>query len=123
HNHEPSIQQPPLQAATAGPGRTEPNVTPGPARSQPPPGQRAAMKNAATWPRNVTNKGIVLGSSNYRTPSMRGVSTASSPCTCDTEPPVLLGRAPGWFTGRGGEEHRSTGQGLGVRQALPSPEQ
>jgi len=23
------------------------------------------MKNAATWPRNVTNKGTVLGSSNY----------------------------------------------------------
>src|SRR6185437_16710889 len=63
-----SIQQPPLQAATAGPGHTEPNVTSGPARSQPPPGQRAAMKNAATWPRNVTNKGIVHGSSNYRTP-------------------------------------------------------
>src|SRR6185437_8882234 len=64
-----SIQQPPLQAATAGPGRTEPNVTSGPARSQPPPGQRAAMKNAATWPRNVTNKGIVLGSSNYSLPA------------------------------------------------------
>src|SRR6266480_5805310 len=42
---------------------------------------------------------------------MRGVSTASSPCTCGTEPPVLLGRAPGGFTGRVGEEHRPTGAG------------
>jgi hypothetical protein len=32
-------------------------------------------------------------------------------CTCGTELPVLLGRAPGEFTGRVGEEHRSTGAG------------
>ena len=31
-DREPSIQQPPLQTATAGPGRTEPNVTSGPAK-------------------------------------------------------------------------------------------
>src|SRR2546421_13118540 len=35
-------------------------------------------------------------------PSMRGVSTASSPCTCGTELPVLPGRTPGGVTGRGG---------------------
>jgi hypothetical protein len=56
-----------------------------------------------------------------------GVYTASSPCTCDTEPPVLLGRAPGGFTGREGEEHRSTGAGTwccqAQPQALPSPRQ
>src|SRR5689334_24621776 len=31
-DREPSIQQPPLQTARAGPGRTEPNVTSGPAK-------------------------------------------------------------------------------------------
>jgi hypothetical protein len=46
-----------------------------------------------------------------RSPSMCGVSTASSPCTCGTKLPVLLGRAPGGFTGRVAEEHRSTGAG------------
>jgi hypothetical protein len=38
----------------------------GPQRSQPPPGPRAAKKNAATWPRDVTSECIVLSSSNYR---------------------------------------------------------
>jgi hypothetical protein len=45
--------------------------------------------------------------STYSLASMRGVSTASSPCTRGAELPVLLGWAPGGFTGRVGEEHRS----------------
>src|SRR5258708_2406430 len=51
-------------------------------------------------------------------PRMCGVSGVSSPCTCGTEPPVLLICAPGGFPGALGEQYRSTGAGVLVSPRL-----
>jgi len=54
------------------------------------------MKNAATWPRNVTNKGIVLGSSNYRTPITRGRQLGPQVARLRPDHPLWCGlSAPG----------------------------
>ena len=92
-DREPSIQHPPLQAATAGPGRTEPNVTSGsakdpaasrgvqaerlrtglpaapgqgPAEIEPIPICLIRAEERPIWSRGVTSERTALSSSNCR---------------------------------------------------------